>query len=100
MVLDNIKNTPKYWQKARYELNARLENLGPFDMFFTLSCADVRWPENFTSILDGHDVTYSNEYGEEQIFVDGDPLDDLLKTQGLSSHLQRKKMTYLGFWST
>ena len=32
-VLDNIKNTPRYWQKTRYELMARLENLGPFTMF-------------------------------------------------------------------
>ena len=30
MVLKDIKNTPKYWQKAKYELIARLENLGPF----------------------------------------------------------------------
>ena len=78
MVLDGIKNTPKYWQKARYELNAKCENLGPFDMFFTLSCADIRWPENFTAILDGHNVTYTNEYGEEQILVDGETLDDFL----------------------
>ena len=33
MVMDNIKNTPKFWQKARYKLNAKLENLGPFDFF-------------------------------------------------------------------
>ena len=78
MVLDGIKNTPKYWQKARYELNAKCENLGPFDMFFTLSCADVRWPENFTSILEGHNVTYTNTYGVEEILVDGQTLDDFL----------------------
>ena len=40
-VLDEIKNTPKYWQKNRYELIARLENLGAFNFFFTLSCADL-----------------------------------------------------------
>ena len=41
-VLDSIKNTPRYWQKLRYELIARLENLGPFIFFFTLSCGDLR----------------------------------------------------------
>ena len=41
-VLENIKNTPRYWQKAKYELIARLENLGPFTFFFTLSCVDMR----------------------------------------------------------
>ena len=50
MVLDNIKNTPRYWKKARQELYAKLENLGPLTFFFTLSCADMRWPENFTTI--------------------------------------------------
>ena len=50
-VLDDIKNTPRYWQKNRYELIARLENLGPFTYFFTLSCGDLRWPENFTALL-------------------------------------------------
>ena len=30
---------------------AKLDNLGPFQLFFTLSCADMRWDENFGSIL-------------------------------------------------
>ena len=30
---------------------ARLDNFGPFHIFFTLSCADYRWPENLMSIL-------------------------------------------------
>ena len=78
MVFDNIKNTPKYWQKARYELNAKVENLGPFDLFFTLSCADTRWSENFTSILEGHNVTYENIHGQEKILVDGQTLENFL----------------------
>ena len=46
-VLDNIKNTPRYWKKAKYEMIAKLDNLGPFHLFFTLSCADMRLEENF-----------------------------------------------------
>ena len=30
---------------------AKLDNFGPFHLFFTLSCGDMRWKENFTSIL-------------------------------------------------
>ena len=30
---------------------AKLDNLGPFQFFFTLSCADSRWDENFSSTL-------------------------------------------------
>ena len=36
-VLDKISNTSKYWQQAKNELIAKLENLGPFQFFFTLS---------------------------------------------------------------
>ena len=32
-VLDNVKNTPRYWQKTRSELLARMANLGPFTIF-------------------------------------------------------------------
>ena len=51
-VFDNMKNTPKYWQKYKYEMIAKLENLGPFQWFFTLSCADRMWNENFSSLLE------------------------------------------------
>ena len=78
MVLDNIKNTPRYWKKAREELYAKLENLGPFTFFYTLSCADIRWPENFTSLLEGHKITYESIEGKEVFYVDGTPLDDFL----------------------
>ena len=38
-VLENAPGTPRYWQKKRHELIGKLENLGPFQLFFTLSCA-------------------------------------------------------------
>ncbi len=44
-MLEKIKGTPKYWQARKYELLAKLETWGPFHWFFTLSCADKRWPE-------------------------------------------------------
>ena len=50
-VFDNISNTPKYWKTAKNEMLAKLDNLGPFQFFFTLSCADKRWDENLSSIL-------------------------------------------------
>ena len=50
-VFDNIPGTVRYWQQKRYEVLAKLEQLGPFQFFFTLSCADKRWDENFVSIL-------------------------------------------------
>ena len=32
-VFENIKNTPRYWRKAKYEMLAKLDNLGPFQIF-------------------------------------------------------------------
>ena len=78
-VLDNIKNTPRYWQKARYELLARLENLGPFTFFFTLSCGDMRWPENFTALLKDQTVTYEEIDFKEEVKVNGMLLEDYLR---------------------
>ena len=54
-VLDDIKQTPRYWKKAKYEMFAKLDNFGPFHFFFTLSCADLRWDENFAAILRAKD---------------------------------------------
>ena len=66
-VLDNIKNTPRYWKQAKYEMIAKLDNLGPFQLFFTLSCADMRWDENFASILQekGWDIKYTLKQDDE-----------------------------------
>ena len=60
-VFGNIKNTPKYWKTAKYEMLAKLDNLGPFHFFFTLSCADLRWDENFSSILRKLGITVEYE---------------------------------------
>ena len=60
-VFDGIKNTPKYWQSVKYDMIARLENIGPFHLFFTLSCGDTRYDENFSSFLveNGYEMSYS-----------------------------------------
>ena len=62
-VLESMKNTPKYWQKAKYEILAKLDNFGPFNVFFTLSCADLRWLPNFAAILQdrGFEINYKCE---------------------------------------
>ena len=59
-VLEGIPNSPKYWQKLKYEIHAKIDNLGPFHLFFTLSCADQRWDPTFATILSerGHSVLF------------------------------------------
>ena len=63
-VFKKIKGSPKYWQVARNELVAKVKQLGPFHVFYTFSCGEMRWTEVFLSILirKGRKVTFSN-YG-------------------------------------
>ena len=71
-VLDNIKGTPRYWKKARMEMLAKLDNFGPFHLFYTLSCGDMRWNENFSTILKarGYNIIWSTESGTLEDAVD------------------------------
>ena len=50
-VFGKIAGTPQYWKNYRNELFARMEQLGPFTFFFTLSAAETKWPEVTTAIL-------------------------------------------------
>ena len=68
-VLDGVPGTPRYWRGQRYDLIAKLENLGAFQIFFTLSCADMRWPEIFTAFLRKHEIHYEVKNGREECFV-------------------------------
>jgi hypothetical protein len=42
-VFGKIPGTPQYWKNYRNELFARMEQLGPFHFFFTLSAAEMRY---------------------------------------------------------
>ena len=91
-VLDNSPGTPRYWQKKKFELIAKLENLGPFTFFFTLSCADKRWNENFTTFLQSYTLSYVIENGIEKCFVDGTPLDNFLERNESKHEFIRKNI--------
>ena len=78
-VFDNISNTPKYWRKKKDELITKLEHLGAFHFFFTLSCADMRYEENFKSLLQDHDISYEIKEGREKCLIDGHDLDTFLR---------------------
>ena len=45
---------------------AKLDNFGPFHFFFTLSCADLRWNENFAAILRANKCEITYEFEEDQ----------------------------------
>ena len=43
MIFQKIAGTPAYWKYFRNELYSKMETLGPFHLFFTISCAEMRW---------------------------------------------------------
>lgn len=47
----NVTGTTAYWNKARDDLKAIINQNGPPTIFWTLSCADFHWPE-FHEVLD------------------------------------------------
>ena len=76
-VLDKIKQTPSYWREGKYEMYAKLDNFGPFIVFFTLSSGEVRWDENFAAILRerNYNVRYiiendRDDYPKTSVYVD------------------------------
>ena len=75
-VLDDVKSTPKFWKKAKMEILGKIDNFGPFHWFYTLSCADMRWDENFTSILRqrGYKIIWNQEH---KMDIDDDNKDDI-----------------------
>ena len=57
----------------------RIENHGPFHFFFTLSCADLLFSENFVSHLEDFSVEYKFSQGKEFVYVNGKPLEEFMK---------------------
>ena len=72
-VLDNVKQTPRYWLKARYEMYADIDNLGGFQCFWTLSCADLRWEETISKALrdEGLELRYSTDGFQNEEELEG-----------------------------
>ena len=72
-VFEKIPGTPKYWQRVRYEIIAKLENIGPFHIFFTLTSGDLRWSANFTPELEklGCKIHYRvDQFGKDDTVVE------------------------------
>ena len=69
----------RFWQKKKMELQAMVENIGSFHLFFTLSAADARYPENFTSLLQDHNISYMYREGQEECLIDGLTIDEFIQ---------------------
>ena len=97
-VLEKSPGTPIYMRTKKYELIARLENLGPFNLFFTLSCGEKRYNENFTPFLQMFpelidiEMQYVYDNGREEVLMknpdtnEWDLMDKVLREKYESKH--------------
>ena len=67
------------------ELFAKIENLGPFHIFWTLSCGDTRFPENFTCLLQDQEILYTIIDGKETCLINGMTIEKFME-QNSSKH--------------
>lgn len=61
LFLQQIRESPPYWQKFMYDILGMVKQLGIPTWFKTLSCADLRWPELFQIIARKQGRSMSNE---------------------------------------
>ena len=59
--LKKVRGSPPYYQRTFYELLAMIRQLGTPTWFFTLSAADMKWPDMIQIIARQYGVSYSDE---------------------------------------
>ena len=50
-IFQRIPGTPAYWKHFKNELYSKMETLGPFHVFFTKSCAEMKWAYVLLEVL-------------------------------------------------
>jgi hypothetical protein len=87
-IFKHIRGSPKYWHAMRSDIMAKINQLGPFHVFFTLSCAELRWPEIVSAILqlDGNTVEINCVHHDIIVKVNGLFLDEYIKVKSLNLH--------------
>jgi len=59
-VLKDLRGSPPYWEKAKHDLYAVIRQIGPAQLFVTLSAAETRWThllKILSEIVDGTVLT-------------------------------------------
>ena len=77
-VFKKVKGTPKFWQAAKSDLIAKVKQLGPFHVFYTFSCGEMRWSEVFLCLFKqkGYKVQYPECWSgnDAEILIEGKEL--------------------------
>ena len=59
--MKNILGSPLYYQSTFYDLLAMIRQLGTLTWFFTLSAADLKWPDMIQTIAKQYGVHYTDD---------------------------------------
>ena len=59
--MKNIRGSPPYYQRTFYDLLAMIRQLGTPTWFFTLSAADLKWPDMIQTIAKQYGVHYTDD---------------------------------------
>jgi len=59
--MKNIRGSPPYYQRTFYDLLAMIRQLGTPTWFFTLSAADLKWPDMIQTIARQYGIRYTDE---------------------------------------
>ena len=59
--MKNIRGSPPYYQRTFYDLLAMIRQLGTPTWFFTLSAADLKWPDMIRTIARQYGVHYTDD---------------------------------------
>ena len=100
-VFKKLSGSPKFWQNARNELIAKVKQLGPFQVFFTFSCGEMRWVEVYIALFIKKGCTVEFVCEEEwsgrdmDILVNGIPIWDFIDNMPESRHELFKNHTFL-----
>ena len=68
--MKNIRGSPPYYQRTFYDLLAMICQLGTPTWFFTLSAADLKWPDVIQTIAKQYGVHYTDDEVAALYFVD------------------------------
>ena len=61
-IFRSVRNSPKYWEDKKKNLNAMIRQLGPPTFFITLSPAETYWPELIRILLRIHKRPNEDDY--------------------------------------
>lgn len=64
---NNIRGTKAFWHARGRELEAMVQQLGLPTLFFTLSAADMHWPELYKLLAPDEEIETMTEYRRREL---------------------------------